>query len=314
MGHAVGASLPLPWGTCMKPSEPAVQNALTVDVEDYYQVSALAPYVPRSAWGGMPSRVEANVDRLLQMFEEHAAKATFFTLGCVAERHPEMVRRIVAQGHELASHGFAHLRATEQSPAEFAADIGRARKLLEDVSGVTVKGYRAPSFSIGASNLWAFDAIREQGYTYSSSVYPVRHDHYGMPDAPRFPYEAVPGLTEIPMSTVRLGGRNLPAGGGGFFRLLPYAVSRAAMRRINRHDARPAMFYMHPWEIDPGQPRIAGVDPKSRFRHYVNLRHTERKLRQLLRDFRWNRIDCVLLQRWAADAGAMIPAQLAQER
>ncbi len=272
-----------------------IDNALTVDVEDYYQVSAFAPYISRSEWHRMPSRVESNVERLLDMFDEFGAKATFFTLGCVAERHPAMVRRMVERGHELASHGYWHERASAQPPEQFREDIGRARKLLEDLSGVQVHGYRAPSFSIGHGNLWAFDIIREQGYTYSSSVYPIRHDHYGMPDAPRFAYQPIPHLTEIPISTVCLGGRNLPAGGGGYFRLLPYALTRRAIRHIHRHDARPSLFYMHPWEIDPGQPRIA-AGAKSRFRHYVNLGRTEARLRKLLAEFRWGRMDRVMLR------------------
>lgn len=271
-------------------------NALTVDVEDYYQVSAMAPYIRRSAWDSMPSRVEANVARLLDMFDELEAKATFFTLGCVAERHPGLARRIVERGHELASHGYAHERASAQTPEEFGEDIRRAKRLLEDQSGVEVRGYRAPSFSIGHGNLWAFDVIREQGYAYSSSVYPVRHDHYGMPDAPRFSYQPVPGLTEIPVSTVRMGKRNLPAGGGGYFRLLPYSLTRRAIRHIHQHDGRSSLFYMHPWEIDPGQPRIAGIDAKSRFRHYVNLSRTEARLRRLLTDFTWGRMDQVMLR------------------
>ena len=273
-----------------------IDNALTVDVEDYYQVSAFAPYISRGEWDHMPSRVERNVERLLDMFDEFGVKATFFTLGCVAERHPAMVRRMVERGHELASHGYWHERASAQSPEQFREDIGHARKLLEDMSGVQVRGYRAPSFSIGPGNLWAFDIIREQGYTYSSSVYPIRHDHYGMPDAPRFAYQPIPRLTEIPISTVRVSGRNLPAGGGGYFRLLPYAVTRRAIRHIHRHDARPSLFYMHPWEIDPGQPRISAAGAKSRFRHYVNLGRTEARLRRLLAEFRWGRMDHVMLR------------------
>ncbi len=280
----------------MGPTGSRIENALSVDVEDYFQVSALAPYIPRGDWESMPSRVEANVERLLDLFDEHGAKATFFTLGWIAQRHPQLVRRIVERGHELASHGYAHERASAQSREQLRDDIGRAKGLLEDLSGSAVRGYRAPSFSIGAGNLWAFEVIRDAGHVYSSSVYPVRHDHYGMPGAPRFPYEAVPGLVEIPISTVRIGGRNLPAGGGGYFRLLPYALTRWAIRRIHHDDSRPSMFYMHPWEIDPGQPRVAGVDAKSRFRHYVNLGRTEQRLRRLLRDFRWGRVDRVLLQ------------------
>jgi polysaccharide deacetylase family protein (PEP-CTERM system associated) len=266
-------------------------NALTVDVEDYFQVSALAPYIERSSWDGRPCRVESNVQRLLAMFEQHGAHATFFTLGWIAERYPGLVRDIVAAGHELASHGYGHLRASEQTPAEFAQDVRRAKGLLEDVSGRVVLGYRAPSFSIGRDNDWAFDVLMQAGYAYSSSVYPVQHDHYGMPDAPRFPYRARAGLLEIPLTTTQVLGRNLPAGGGGFFRLLPYAVSRWALQRVNSIDGKPAIFYMHPWEIDPGQPRVPGTSMKTRFRHYVNLERTERRLCRLLRDFRWGRMD-----------------------
>jgi polysaccharide deacetylase family protein (PEP-CTERM system associated) len=269
----------------------ALSNALTVDVEDYFQVSALAPHIDRTRWDTMPCRVERNVERLLQLFERHGARATFFTLGWIAERYPQLVRRIAASGHEIASHGYGHLRATEQSREEFAADIRRAKALLEDTVGVQVLGYRAPSFSIGHANAWAFDCIAEAGYRYSSSVYPVRHDHYGMPDAPRFPYEVRPGLIEIPVATARWLGRNWPAGGGGYFRLAPYRVSRWAIRRVNRVDGRPTIFYFHPWEIDPDQPRVAGLSLKTRFRHYLNLHRTELRLARLLADFHWDRVD-----------------------
>lgn len=273
--------------TAVATRPPALANALTVDVEDYFQVSAMAPYIDRNAWDATPCRVEANVQRLLALFAEHDAKATFFTLGWIAERYPKLVRDIAAAGHEVASHGYAHLRATEQSRREFTEDVARAKQLLEDITGQPVGGYRAPSFSIGHANPWAFDVLRESGYRYSSSVYPVRHDHYGMPDAPRFRYQAREGLIEIPVTTTRLFGRNLPAGGGGYFRLAPYALSRWALQRVNREDGQPAIFYMHPWEIDPGQPRVADIDLKTRFRHYVNLGRTESRLQRLLRDFRW---------------------------
>lgn len=272
---------------------PPLRNALTIDVEDYFQVSAMAPHIDRGAWDHWPCRVERNVDRLLQLLAEQHAQATFFTLGWVAERYPQMVRRIVAQGHELASHGSAHLRASDQTPAEFLADVADAKRLLEDIGGIEVKGYRAPSFSIGHGNLWAFDTLLEAGYRYSSSVYPVQHDHYGMPDAPRFPYAARQGLLEIPITTVRAFGRNLPAGGGGYFRLAPYRLSQWAIERFNRTEARPAIFYMHPWEIDPEQPRVPGTSLKTRLRHYINLHRTEPRLRALLRDFRWGRVDQV---------------------
>jgi len=267
-------------------------NALTVDVEDYFQVSALAPYIPRDQWDHLPCRVERNVDRLLDTFAASGARATFFTLGWIAERYPQLVRRIVSGGHELASHGYGHLRASDQTRAELLKDLVDSKRILEDIAGVAVRGYRAPSFSIGKQNLWAFETIREAGYSYSSSVYPVAHDHYGMPDAPRFPYRAG-DLLEIPITTVTMLGRNLPAGGGGYFRLLPYAVSRWTIDRFMRVEKAPAVFYMHPWEIDPAQPRVPGPGLKTRFRHYVNLRRTEPRLSRLLRDFRWDRMDRV---------------------
>lgn len=272
---------------------PALTNALTVDVEDYFQVSALAPQIDRATWDSRPCRVERNVSRLLELFDGTGARATFFTLGWVAQRYPGLVREIVAAGHELASHGYGHLRASEQTRSDFRDDIVRAKALLEDIAGRPVAGYRAPSFSIGETNPWAFEVLLEAGYRYSSSVYPVRHDHYGMPDAPRFPYQPLPGLTEIPVTTTRVFSRNLPAGGGGYFRLAPYALSRWAVRRVNRIDRRPAIFYLHPWEIDPDQPRVPGTSLKTRFRHYLNLDKTETRLGRLLRDFRWGRMDQV---------------------
>jgi len=276
--------------------EGRLANALTIDVEDYFQVSALAPYIPREAWASTECRVEDNVARILAMLSDAGVHATFFTLGWVAERYPGVVRSIVGGGHELASHGYGHLRASDQSPAEFLEDIRRAKSLLEDLGGVPVQGYRAPSFSIGAGNLWALDSLLEAGYRYSSSIYPVVHDHYGMPEAPRFPFEARPGLLEIPPSTVAWMGRNWPASGGGWFRLLPYAVSRGLIQRVNAGEGQSAMFYFHPWEIDPGQPRVPGVSLKTKFRHYVNLEAMESKLRRLLGDFAWDRVDRVFLE------------------
>jgi polysaccharide deacetylase family protein (PEP-CTERM system associated) len=269
----------------------AIANALTCDVEDYFQVSAFAPHIDRARWDAHPCRVERNMDRLLALFAQHQVRATFFTLGWIAERYPQVVRAIVAGGHELASHGYGHLRASEMTRAEFAQDVTGAKALLEDIGGVPVQGYRAPSFSIGHGNLWAFDVLVEAGYRYSSSVYPVRHDHYGMPDAPRFPFAARPGLVEIPVTTMRLFGSNVPTGGGGYFRFFPYKLSEWMIRRVNRIDRQPAIFYFHPWEIDPEQPRVPGVGFKTRFRHYVNLHRTEARLAQLLRDFRWTRVD-----------------------
>jgi polysaccharide deacetylase family protein (PEP-CTERM system associated) len=273
-----------------------ITNALTVDVEDYFQVSALAPYIDRAEWPTRECRVERNIDRILQLFEAHHAKATFFTLGWIAERYPQVVRRIVDAGHELASHGYAHLRATEQSEEAFYADIHLAKLMLEDMSGHQVKGYRAPSFSIGGGNLWAMDCIERAGYLYSSSVYPVRHDHYGMPDAPRFAY-SIGGVTEIPPTTVHLLGRNWPASGGGWFRLFPYGVSHWLVQRVNQVERQAAIFYFHPWEIDPEQPRIPGIDVRTRFRHYLNLDRMEGRIGRLLSDFRWGRMDEVFLGR-----------------
>ncbi len=276
-----------------------IRNALTVDVEDYFQVSAFAPHIDRESWDRLPCRVERNVDRILALFAEHDARATWFTLGWIAERYPGLVRRIVEAGHELASHGYAHRRATEQSRKDFREDITRAKGLLEDIGGVRVQGYRAPSFSIGRDNLWALECLGQAGYRYSSSVYPIQHDHYGMPDAPRFAFypEGGAGLLEIPVTTVRLFNRNLPAGGGGYFRLLPYSVSRWCLRRVNAVDKQPCIFYFHPWEIDPGQPRQIGVGLKTRFRHYVNLSSMERRIRALCEDFEWDRVDHIFLRK-----------------
>ncbi|HYA46635.1 MAG TPA: XrtA system polysaccharide deacetylase [Burkholderiales bacterium] len=272
-----------------------IANALTIDVEDYFQVSALAPHFDRGDWHRVPCRVERNIDVVLGLLDESGAKATFFTLGWIAERYPQLVRRIVAEDHELASHGYGHHRATDQHRAEFSQDICKAKTLLEDLAGAEVKGYRAPSFSVGKRNPWAFDCIAEAGYRYSSSVYPIRHDHYGMPDAPRFPHESRDGLLEIPVTTARLLNTNLPAGGGGYFRLMPYALSRSLIRRVNDVEGRPAVFYFHPWELDPDQPRVPGTSLKTRFRHYLNLHRTEPRLRRLLRDFTWHSIDQIFL-------------------
>jgi polysaccharide deacetylase family protein (PEP-CTERM system associated) len=279
-------------------THPVMLNAFTVDVEDYFQVSALAPYIPRHQWDTIPCRVERNVERMLDLLSEQGAHATFFTLGWIAERYPALVRRIVEQGHELASHGYAHLRASEQTRDNFRDDISRSKKLLEDISGVIVRGYRAPSFSIGADNLWALDLLHEEGYCYSSSIYPIQHDHYGMPEAPRFAFHprGENGLLELPVTTVNVFGRNLPAGGGGYFRMLPYPMSRWCVQRVNQQDNQSCIFYCHPWEIDPGQPRQPDLNLKTRFRHYVNLSRMEGKISALLRDFQWDRMDRVFLE------------------
>jgi polysaccharide deacetylase family protein (PEP-CTERM system associated) len=275
----------------------ALTNALTIDVEDYFQVSAFAPYIRRDEWDTRECRVERNVDRILDMLAARGTQATFFTLGWVAQRYPQLVRRIVEGGHEVASHGYGHQRASDLSEPEFTQDITRAKHILEDLSGQAVHGYRAPSFSIGTKNLWAFDALAQAGYRYSSSIYPIAHDHYGMPDSPRFAYRVSSGVLEIPITTLRVRNRNLPSSGGGYFRLLPYAVSRWMLRRVNQQDREPAIFYFHPWEIDAGQPRIAGIDARTRFRHYVNIGRMEGRLQALLGDFKWGRMDHIFLDR-----------------
>lgn len=273
-----------------------ITNALTVDVEDYFQVSAFAPYIDRSEWSTRECHVERNIGRILELLDSRDVKATFFTLGWIAERYPSMVRGIVQQGHELASHGYGHERASGQSPEAFFSDIQLAKVILEDVSGSAVYGYRAPSFSIDEDNPWAFDALARAGYRYSSSIYPIEHDHYGMPNAPRFAFEARPGLLEIPITTLRLFGRNFPSSGGGYFRLLPYALSRWMLGRVNAVDSEACVFYFHPWEIDCEQPRVAGINHKTRFRHYVNIWRMEGRLKQLLNDFNWGRMDQLFLK------------------
>jgi polysaccharide deacetylase family protein (PEP-CTERM system associated) len=274
-----------------------IKNALTVDVEDYFQVSAFASCIAAESWDKLPCRIERNMDVILGIFSEHKVHATFFTLGWIAERYPRIVREIIGQGHELASHGYAHKRACDQTRQDFYQDIVRAKQLLEDLGGIAVRGYRAPSFSIGRSNLWAQACLQEAGYTYSSSVYPIRHDHYGMHEAPRFAFypKDANGLLELPVTTVRLMNYNLPAGGGGYFRLLPYRVSRWCLRRVNTIDQQPCIFYFHPWEIDPEQPRQDGIGLKTRFRHYVNLSSMESRIRKLCRDFQWDRVDNLFL-------------------
>lgn len=276
-----------------------IRNALTIDVEDYFQVSAFAGHIARSSWDSLPCRVERNVARILAMLDQAGVRATFFTLGWIAQRYPAMVRAIAAAGHELASHGYGHARVSEQSRAAFTDDVRRSKDVLEQLAGQAVRGYRAPSFSIGAATPWAHEVLLYAGYRYSSSLYPIRHDHYGAPDAPRFAFQPAGGhgLLELPISTVRLAGRNLPAGGGGYFRLLPYGWSRWALRRINSHDVQAGIFYFHPWELDPGQPRQRGIGWKTHFRHYINLDRTQARLTTLLGDFQWDRIDRLFLER-----------------
>ncbi|MDD3799820.1 MAG: DUF3473 domain-containing protein [Novosphingobium sp.] len=268
-------------------------NGLSVDVEDWFQVGAFEDVIGRDDWDGLADRVERNVEEILGLFDEAQVKATFFTLGWVAKRHPVLTRRIAEAGHELASHGWDHARVHAMDQVQFGADIARARKAIEDAASVAVTGYRAPSFSIDQRTPWAYVELAEQGYTYSSSVAPVTHDHYGWREAPRFAFRPLPwsDLLEIPVTTAELGGKRLAAGGGGFFRVLPYGFSRWAIRQVNRCEGRPAVFYFHPWEIDPGQPRVEGARLKSRLRHYTNLDRMAPKLRQLVHDFAWGRMD-----------------------
>jgi polysaccharide deacetylase family protein (PEP-CTERM system associated) len=270
------------------PHSPIV-NALTVDVEDYFQVSAFEGVVDRTRWNEYERRVEENTDRLLEVFAEHGVRGTFFVLGWVAEREPALVRRMADAGHEVASHGFEHRLVYSQTAAEFRDDVHRSKAVLESLTGRPVLGYRAPSFSITEQSLWAWDVLLEEGFTYDASVFPIRHDRYGMPSAPREAHvvrRAGGGLVEIPSTTVRVAGVNLPAAGGGYFRLLPYWYSRAAFRYLNNVEKRPAVFYMHPWEVDPGQPRLK-APWLSRFRHYTNLAATENRLRRLLAEFQF---------------------------
>lgn len=283
-----------------------ITNALTIDVEDYFQVSAFAPHIARSEWNTRECRIERNIDCILEMLACRDVKATFFTLGWIAERYPQLVRQIVHEGHELASHGYGHERASDQTEEAFFADIHLAKIVLEDLADCAVNGYRAPSFSIGAGNLWAFDCLARAGYRYSSSIYPIRHDHYGMPNSPRFAHEVRPGLIEIPITTLRVLDRNLPSSGGGYFRLLPYALSRWMLRRVNSDDRESAVFYFHPWEIDTAQPRISGISSKTRFRHYVNISRMENRLNQLLGDFKWGRMDQIFLNRVGKRHGTVV--------
>jgi polysaccharide deacetylase family protein (PEP-CTERM system associated) len=288
---------------------PAIVNGLSVDVEDWFQVGAFENVIARGEWDGIRTRVEDNVARILDLFAEADVKATFFTLGWVAKRNPAMIRRIAEAGHELASHGYDHARVFTFTRREFAEDIRKARSIIEDVSGAAVTGYRAPSFSIDQRTPWAFIELAEQGYAYSSSVAPVVHDHYGWPEAPRFAFRPLPwsGLVELPVTTAILGGRRVAAGGGGFFRVLPYGFSRWAIRQVNRREARPAVFYFHPWEVDPDQPRMAHAPLRSRFRHYTGLARMADKLRELVHEFRWGRMDMVA-HREAARAGDLVLA------
>ncbi|MBV7257107.1 DUF3473 domain-containing protein [Pacificimonas sp. WHA3] len=274
-----------------------IVNAMSIDVEEHFQVGAFENVIARSDWSDHASRVERNTRASLDMFEAHGVAATFFTLGWVAERAPKLIREIVERGHEIASHGYGHDRVHSFTPDEFRADLKKSRALIEDAAGVAVRGYRAPSFSIGKANKWALDVLAEEGYAYSSSVAPIQSDHYGWPEAPRFVHKPVAGsdMIEIPVTTVTYMGRRMACGGGGFFRLLPYGFSTWAINRVNQIEKQSAVFYFHPWEIDPGQPRIPGAPLKSRVRHYTNLNVMQAKLERLMTRFRYDRMDRVFL-------------------
>jgi polysaccharide deacetylase family protein (PEP-CTERM system associated) len=270
-------------------------NALTIDVEDYFQVSAFEPYISKTLWDTLSHRVENNTHKILDILDEKKIKATFFTLGWIAERYPGIIKRIVSDGHELACHGYEHIRVTEQTPDQFKLDAYKAKNILEQKSGKEIKGYRAASYSIGATNLWALDVLQQLGFKYSSSIYPVKHDLYGMPEAPRFMFEPIlhNEFKEIPITTIRLGNKNWPCGGGGFFRFYPYALSKWALKRVNEQEHESAIFYFHPWEIDPKQPRQLGLSLKTRTRHYLNLEKMEPRIGQLLTDFKWDTMENV---------------------
>jgi len=278
----------------MHPGTPEpIVNAMSIDVEDYFHVSVFDGIVPRSGWDTMESRVCANTERLLDIFAEYEVRSTFFVLGWVGERYPDLVKTIAARGHEVASHGYAHRLVYDQTRAAFRDDVRRAKALLEDASGRPVLGYRAPSYSITPRSLWALDVLIEEGYRYDSSIFPIRHDRYGIPVSDRRPYRIdrpSGGLMEVPGSTTRLGPMNLPVAGGGYFRILPYRWTRWGIARVNERENRAAVFYLHPWEIDPGQPRLP-AGRLGRFRHYRNLTHTEVRLRQLLTDFRFDTME-----------------------
>lgn len=272
-----------------------VRNALSVDVEDWFQVGAFETVISRDDWAALECRVERNTDAVLQLFADAGVQATFFTLGWVGERYPALMRRIADAGHEIASHGYGHDRVFTMTPEQFSADLQKTRNILEDASGQAVAGYRAPSFSIDQRTPWAHEILAEHGYAYSSSVAPIKHDHYGWAEAPRFAFHPVAGsaFLEIPVTTVELGPKRLAAGGGGFFRILPYAFSHWAISKVNRCDVRPAIIYFHPWEIDPGQPRVANAPLRSKLRHYTRLDDMADKLRRLAGDFKWERLDAV---------------------
>jgi polysaccharide deacetylase family protein (PEP-CTERM system associated) len=276
----------------------ALLNAMTVDVEDYFQVQALADKIPRASWDQIPRRVESNIDRLLHLFSDNGVSATFFALGWIAERHPEMMRRIATAGHELASHGYDHTRVDRLGPASFRDDVRRTKGIIEEITGYPVLGYRAPTFSIGPDTPWAYEMLEQEGYSYSSSIYPIRNDLYGDLDGPRRPFQPGTGtLWEFPLTTRRLFGQNFPCAGGGYFRLLPYWTSQRNIRHVNVADKLPCIFYFHPWEIDPAQPRVRDVSMRTRLRHYIKLDAMATRLARLVRDFHWSRMEEVFADR-----------------
>lgn len=285
-----------------------VVNAMTVDVEDYFQASAFDRLVSRTSWYERESRVVANTHRLLEFFHRHHVHATFFILGWVAERFPSLVRDIATLGHEVASHGFHHQLIYTLAPDQFRDDVRRAKAVIEDAGGCTVRGYRAPSFSVVRESLWALDILIDEGYSYDASVFPIHHDRYGIPDAPRRPHVIERGagsIVEVPASTVRLGRVNVPIAGGGYFRLLPYGFTKWGIARVNRVDRHPVVFYIHPWEIDPNQPQLP-VSTVTRWRHYSNLDDTLHRLERLVQDFAFDTV-AATLETNVATAAAAVP-------
>jgi polysaccharide deacetylase family protein (PEP-CTERM system associated) len=281
-------------------------NAMTVDVEDYFHVSAFENTIAKTDWEKTPLRVEHNTYRLLELFEKHNVKSTFFTLGWVAERCPNLIKAIVDQGHELASHGFAHQRITEMTKDDFITDVVKSKVILEQLSGTEVIGYRAPSFSLNDTNTWVYEKLIELGFLYSSSTYPIQHDLYGVPNWPRFIHErseSVHGqkIIEIPIPTLRKNNINTGIGGGGYFRLYPYWLSKKRIDKFHEQEQKPYSFYFHPWEIDPDQPRVKDAPLKSKFRHYINLSRMEGKLERLLKDYQWNTMKSVYLNKNAEE-------------
>jgi len=274
-----------------------IKNALTVDVEDYFHVAALAESIDRGSWDSIPTRVQRNTDTLLELFDEASTKATFFVLAWVAEKHPQIVRAICDAGHELACHGYSHELIYRQTPAVFSAETQKAKSILEDLSGVAVNGYRAASYSITKQSIWALDILVEAGFSYDSSIVPVYHDLYGLIDAKDIPHRLVlrdgRSIDEFPPSTISILGHTIPIGGGGYFRIFPYWFSHWGLSQINRKRQIPFAFYLHPWEIDPDQPRVK-TSLKSRFRHYTNLHKCQKRLVRLLSQFQFGTMRSVL--------------------